>query len=80
MATTRDVRITPWNGAYVVVAAALNSTLTGYDADGNVLGTFSTTNLPVPVYDESRAITIPVDPENPPSGEPIITFTGREPT
>jgi hypothetical protein len=78
---TRDVRITPWNGAYVVVAAGLNSTLTGYDTEGNVLGTISTTNRPVPAYDESRAITIPFDPGNPPGGKPIITFTRRsEPT
>jgi hypothetical protein len=32
----RDVAITPWNGAYVVVAA--HSTLTGYSADGTVFG------------------------------------------
>jgi hypothetical protein len=78
---TRDVRITPWNGAYVVVATGLNSTLTGYDIDGTVLGTISTTNRPMPVYDESRTITIPFDPKNPPRNEPIITFTRRsEPT
>jgi hypothetical protein len=77
---TRDVRITSWNGAYVVVASGLNSTLTGYGADGNVLGTFTTTNRPVPVYDEARAIRRPFDPEGPPSNEPIITFTPRKPT
>ena len=37
----RDVRITPWNGAYVVAAPGTHSTLTGYDAQGNVLGGFS---------------------------------------
>jgi hypothetical protein len=37
---TRDLHITPWNGAYVAVVAGTRSTLTGYDEDGNVLGSF----------------------------------------
>jgi hypothetical protein len=37
----RDLRITPWNGAYVMVAPGPRSTLTGYDAQGRVLGTFT---------------------------------------
>ena len=35
----REVPITPWNGAWVVVAPGRQSTLTGYDAGGDVLGT-----------------------------------------
>jgi hypothetical protein len=34
----RDLRITPWNGAYVAVVAGATATLTGYDADGRRLG------------------------------------------
>jgi hypothetical protein len=37
---TRDLHITPWNGAYVAIVAGTRSTLTGYDEHGNVLGTF----------------------------------------
>jgi hypothetical protein len=36
----RDLRITPWNGAYVAVVAGVHSTLTGYAADGRRLGAF----------------------------------------
>jgi hypothetical protein len=36
---TRDVAITPWNGAWVVAATGVRSTLVGYDAAGAVLGT-----------------------------------------
>jgi hypothetical protein len=36
---TRDVAITPWNGAWVVVAAGTTSTLSGYDSAGELLGT-----------------------------------------
>jgi hypothetical protein len=36
---TRDVAITPWSGAWIVVAPGTASTLTGYDATGAVLGT-----------------------------------------
>jgi hypothetical protein len=34
----RDLRITPWNGAYVAVVAGVHSTLTGYGHDGRALG------------------------------------------
>lgn len=37
---TRDLPITPWNGAYVAVVAGAHSTLTGFDQDGHVLGSF----------------------------------------
>jgi hypothetical protein len=40
----RELRITPWNGAFVVVSLGTHSTLTGYDVDGNVRGTLSTRN------------------------------------
>jgi hypothetical protein len=76
---TRDVRITPWNGAYVFVEPHLNSTLAGYDAAGTLLGTHSTENEPAPEYDESRAITIPFDPAVGLLNEPIITYEFREP-
>jgi len=35
----RDVPITPWNGAFVATAPGERSVLTGYAADGSVLGT-----------------------------------------
>ncbi len=35
----RDLRITPWNGAYVAVVVGETPVLTGYDATGAVLGT-----------------------------------------
>jgi hypothetical protein len=38
----RELRITPWNGAFVVVSPGTHSTLTGFDLQGNVLGTLST--------------------------------------
>jgi len=34
----RDLRITPWNGAYVAVLAGETATLAGYDASGQFLG------------------------------------------
>jgi hypothetical protein len=37
---TRDLMITPWNGAYVAVIAGAYSTLTAYDERGTVLGSF----------------------------------------
>jgi hypothetical protein len=37
---TRDLQITPWNGAYVAIVAGAHSTLTGYDDAGNRLGSF----------------------------------------
>lgn len=36
----RDLRVTPWNGAYVAVVSGLRSTLTGYDERGRILGSF----------------------------------------
>ncbi len=76
----REVRITPWNGAYVVVAPGPHSTLTGYDIDGDVLGTLSSeaTPPPQPEIDESRRVRPPLDPDNPPMSEPILSWT-REP-
>jgi hypothetical protein len=35
---TRDLQITPWNGAYVAIVAGAHSTLTGYDDHGERLG------------------------------------------
>jgi hypothetical protein len=37
----RDIRITPFNGAYVVAVAGSESTLTGYSPEGSRLGAFS---------------------------------------
>ena len=76
----RDVRITPWNGAYVVVAPGPHSVLTGYDVDGNVLGTLSSeaTPTPQPEVDESRRVRLPIDPDNPPMNEPIMTWEPRD--
>jgi hypothetical protein len=37
---TRDLQITPWNGAYIAIVAGAHSMLTGYDDRGNVLGSF----------------------------------------
>jgi hypothetical protein len=37
---TRDLQITPWNGAYVAIIAGTHSTLTGYDELGDRLGSF----------------------------------------
>jgi hypothetical protein len=34
----RELRITPWNGAFVVASPGTRSTLTGYDLEDNVLG------------------------------------------
>lgn len=34
----RDLRITPWNGAFVAVVRGTMHVLTGYDASGIVLG------------------------------------------
>jgi hypothetical protein len=76
---TRDVRITPWNGAYVVVEPCLNSALSGYDATGSLLGTHVTDNEPAPEYDESRAITLPFDPGVGLLNEPMITLDFLEP-
>jgi hypothetical protein len=53
----RDLRITPWNGAYVAEVAGLSSTLTGYGADGRPLGSL----MPVDGLDEE-----PIVPEPPP--------------
>jgi hypothetical protein len=77
----RGVRITPWNGAYVVVVPGPHSTLTGYDIDGNVLGTLSSqaTPPPEPEIDESRRVRLPVDPDNPPMSEAILTWTWEPP-
>src|SRR4029453_16682051 len=38
----RDLRITPWNGAYVAVVAGETATLTGYEASGQFLGAYQT--------------------------------------
>ena len=38
----RQLRVTPWNGAFVVVSPGTHSTLTGYDVEDKVLGTLST--------------------------------------
>jgi hypothetical protein len=37
---TRDLQITPWNGAYVAIVAGAHSTLTGYDDRGQIRGSF----------------------------------------
>lgn len=37
---TRELQITPWNGAYVAMVAGVHSTLTGYDGRGRELGSF----------------------------------------
>jgi hypothetical protein len=44
---TRDLPITPWNGAYVAIVGGTRSTLTGYDEHGNVLGSFMPMDGPV---------------------------------
>jgi hypothetical protein len=38
IATSPDHSGTPWNGAFVVTRPRTHSTLTGYDAEDNVLG------------------------------------------
>jgi hypothetical protein len=38
---SRDLTITPWNGAYAAYVRSTNWTLTGYAADGRRLGSFS---------------------------------------
>lgn len=37
----RELRVTPWNGAFVVASPGTHSALTGYDVEDNVLGTLS---------------------------------------
>ena len=36
----RDLHITPWNGAYVAIVSGVESTLTGFDERGTILGSF----------------------------------------
>jgi hypothetical protein len=38
----RELRVTPWNGAFVVASPGTHSLLTGYDVEDNVLGMLAT--------------------------------------
>jgi hypothetical protein len=44
----RDLRITPWCGAYVAVVAGATAKLTGYDAAGRRLGAHDLPGDPFP--------------------------------
>jgi hypothetical protein len=77
----RDLRITPWNGAYVAVVAGETATLTGYDASGHLLGAY---DLP----GEAEPPQVDVEPGwrrvlPPPSdeigGEPILVIRDDDP-
>lgn len=59
--TTRDLRITPWNGAYVAIVAGVRSTLTGCGERGERLGAFR-------AVDGSQE---PREPEPPPGWRPV---------
>ena len=37
----RELRVTPWNGAFVVASPGTHSALAGYDVEDNVPGTLS---------------------------------------
>lgn len=77
----RDLRITPWNGAYVAVVAGETATLSGYDASGQLLGAY---DLPGP----SEPPEVDIEPGwrqvlPPPSdeigGEPILVIRDDDP-
>jgi hypothetical protein len=70
----RDLRITPWCGAYVGVVAGGTATLTGYDAAGNRLGAYDLGGHaeppdPGPEPGYRRVLPPPIDE---PGGEPIL--------
>jgi hypothetical protein len=77
----RDLRITPWNGAYVAVVAGETATLSGYDASGHLLGAY---DLP----GEAEPLEVEIEPGwrrvlPPPGdeigGEPILAIRDDDP-
>lgn len=63
---TRDLQITPWNGAYVAIVAGTHSTLTGYDTHGNLLGSFK----------PADGVPQEPEPDSPPPGYERVEWPG----
>jgi hypothetical protein len=70
----RDLRITPWSGAYVAAVDGDYSRLTGYDRQGRQLGSVICNDGPSPEREEERPPPgyEPVDFDGGDGGEPIL--------
>jgi hypothetical protein len=77
----RDLRITPWCGAYVGVVAGATATLTGYGAEGRVLGVEALPGPPQPAdpgpQPGYRRVLVPRSDEV--GGEPILEIAADAP-
>src|SRR5262249_19836199 len=84
---TRDVPVTSWNGAFLVVAEGPHSTLTGWDAAGRELGSLSSEPGPEPPRperdEEAYRWWLANRPEGGVPNEPILRIErrpGRKPS
>jgi hypothetical protein len=77
----RDLRITPWCGAYVGVVAGATATLTGYDAGGRRLGAYELPGAAEPsepgIEPGYRRVLPP--PSDEVGGEPILVIRADDP-